>query len=134
MMNFQWKVKASCTFFDGIHIPRTMKIAILHVKNIDFDCKNERFFVTFLAPSVYRGSSKVVIFQGEHDDDFAWKMHHFWLILMPSHIPRTCFLCFSHFGTLHLYEPPFSPINRPWDPYRSMELNFLFKVHQSRAS
>ena len=64
-------MKALCTFFDGIYIPGTMKITILHEKNIDFDVKNERFFVTFLAPSVYRESSKVVIFQGEHDDDFA---------------------------------------------------------------
>ena len=48
-----------------------MKIAILQVKNVDFDVQNEQFFVTFLAPSVYRERSKVVIFQGEHDDDFA---------------------------------------------------------------
>ena len=64
-------MKALCTFFDGIHIPGTMKIAILQVKNVDFDVQNEQFFVTFLAPSVYRERSKVVIFQGEHDDDFA---------------------------------------------------------------
>ena len=64
-------MKASCTFFDGIHIPRTMKIAILHVKKKNFDVKNERFFVTLFAPSVHRESSKVVIFQGKHDDDFA---------------------------------------------------------------
>ena len=48
-----------------------MKITIFHVKNMNFDIKNERFFVTHLAPSVHRESSKVVIFQGEHDDDFA---------------------------------------------------------------
>ena len=57
--------------FDGIHIPGTMKIAILHIKKKHFDVKNERFFVTFFAPSVYRESSKVVVFKGEHDDDFA---------------------------------------------------------------
>ena len=114
-MNCQWKMKASCTFFDGIYILGTMKIAILHVKKKNLDVKNERFFVTFFAPSVYRESSKVVIFQGEHDDDFAWKMHDFWAILMLIHIPGTCF--FPYFRS-YLFLPVnyATHLNPPWKP------------------
>ena len=61
----------SCALLAIIYIPGAMKIAILHVKKMNFDVKNEHFFVTLFAPSVHRESSTVVIFQGEHDDDFA---------------------------------------------------------------
>ena len=49
MMNFQWKMKALCTFFDGIHIPGTMKIAILHVKKHWFWCSKWTNFCYFFS-------------------------------------------------------------------------------------
>ena len=52
---------------------------------------NVIIFEPFPRPSIWRQWWKVVIFQWEHDDDFAWKIHDFWAILMFIHIPETCF-------------------------------------------
>ena len=44
------------------------------------------------------------------------------------------FLQFFHLGPLDSYKPPFNPINRPWDPARSIELEKSFMIVLSRAS
>ena len=98
MINFQWKMHVCCAFFNAIYTPGTMKVTSFHVKKHEFWRYKWMIFVTFFAPSVYRERWKVVIFQEEHDADFAWKMHDFWAILMSIHIPGTCFLhVFSRF-------------------------------------
>ena len=37
-------------------------------------------------------------------------------------------------GPLTPYKPPFNPINRPWDPSRSIELEKIFMIELSRTS
>ena len=36
------------------------------------------------------------------------------------------FYDFFHLGPLDPYKPPFNPINRPWDPARSIELDEIY--------
>ena len=68
-----------------------------------------------------------------HKPANAWKQG--WL-REPRKLVEESFLgfCFSYVGLLDPYKPAFNPINRPWDPVRSIEDGKSFMLNLSRAS